>query len=281
MDKFPWANTNSLDEAKFVILGVPDDSGSHSKRKGASQAPASIRKMACEREVFERAGVTSISLPQFREVDKKIFDYGDIDRSDVGGVVENLVRQGKVPITMGGDHSITAEVLGGIDRVMGVSIVYFDAHPDFICSTREYYGSVVCDISNYKNVKFSSSIEVGVRSPEPEELINLRREKLKTIRPLELEERGIGYALNEIKRRARGGIYISFDMDVVDPAFAPGVSVPVPGGLSSSQALYLVEKISGLGLVGMDVMEVCPPFDLQGITSHLAARLMMIAIGGA
>ncbi len=281
MGKFPWANTTSLEEAEFVVIGVPDESGSHSPRRGTSEAPARIRRVANEREVFERLGVKSLAMPSGCEDDEKIFDYGDIHRKDVRNVVEELVKQGKIPITMGGDHSVTAEVLKGIDAVKPVSVIYFDAHPDFICSTREYYGSVVCDISDYKNVRFSSSIEIGIRDSEPEELANLRRKNLRTIGPKELEEKGIAYALREIKERVKGELYISFDMDVVDPAFAPGVSLPVPGGISSGQAFYLVREIAGLGLVGMDVMEVCPPYDLQDMTSHLASRLMMAAICGA
>lgn len=281
MDKFPWANTDRMEDADFVILGVPDDTGSHSPRKGVSLAPARIRKVANEREVFERSGTRSIAMPGGCEDERRIFDYGDIQRKDVQRVVKTLIEQSKIPIAMGGDHSITAEILKGIDAVKPVSILYFDAHPDFICSTREYYGSVVCDISDYKNVRFSSSIEIGVRDTEPEELVNLRKKHLRTIGPRELEERGIAYVFREVKKRVKGDIYVSFDMDAVDPAFAPGVSVPVPGGISSSQAFYLIREIASLGLLGMDVMEVSPPFDIQDMTSHLASRLMMAAICGA
>lgn len=73
---------------------------------------------------------------------------------------------------------------------------------------------------------------------------------------------------------------MSFDMDVVDPAFAPGVSTPVPGGLSSSEALYLVREVAKLGLVGFDLMEVSPPFDVQDMTSHLAGRIVLEAASG-
>lgn len=281
MYKFPWANTDNLEEAEFVIIGVPDEGGSHAHRSGAWQAPDTIRRVAHEREVFERAGIRSISLPGKNAAQRRIFDYGNIAKADIRHIAEDLVRRGKIPVTMGGDHSITAEILKGIDAVRPVNIVYFDAHPDFVCSSREYYGSVVCDISEYKNVRFSSSAEIGIRAPEPEELENLLRKDLLVIRPLELEEKGAAQIFRELKERVKGDLYISFDMDAVDPAFAPGVAVPVPGGISSSKALYLVEELAGLGLIGMDVMEVCPPCDVQDMTSHLASRLMMAAICGA
>jgi agmatinase len=133
-------------------------------------------------------------------------------------------------------------------------VVYFDSHPDFICSSRDYYGSVACDISEFRNVDFSTSIEVGVREPEPEELVNLRRNHLQTITPINVVEIGLRRIMDLVKDRVGDRLYLSFDMDVVDPAFAPDVSTPVPGGLSSSEALYLVREVSKLGLVGFDIM---------------------------
>ncbi len=278
---FPWANVAGIDEADVVVIGVPDDSGSYARRKGTAQAPRRIREVASEREVFERGGVRSIALPLGCSTDMRIADRGDVAKGEVRDLVRGIVEKGKIPITMGGDHSITAEILKAIDEIMEVSIVYFDAHPDFICSTREYYGSVVCDISEYDRIDFDSSIELGVRAPEPEELINLRRKHLETLSPYDIEALGLKGVLKRIKQRVKKDVYVSVDMDVVDPAFAPGVSVPVPGGLSSAQALYLVRKISEIGLVGLDVMEVCPPYDVQDVTSHLAARVMMEGICGA
>lgn len=276
--KFAWANAESFDAADVVLFGVPDESGSNSQRKGVSRAPLKIREVSNEREVFERGGMKFTTVP-FCGSQVSIFDMGDIARTDVSSTVEKIARAGKLPVTIGGDHSITAEVLKGLDRLgTKISVVYFDAHPDFICSSREYYGSVVCDIFDYRNIDFASSIEIGIRAPEPEELLNIRRRHLETITPLAIEEHGIRHVLEEIKRRAGEHIYVSFDVDAIDPAYAAGVSTPVPGGLSSSQALYILRKLSGMGLVGFDVMEVCPPYDVQSMTSHLAARLIMACL---
>jgi len=277
--KFPWANAERLEEAGFVLLGVPDESGSSAERQGASQAPKRIREVARRREVFKRHGFTSTAQPGFGGLEAKIFDYGDVEKGDVPALAEKLVRRGKVPITVGGDHSITAEVLKGIDATgKKVSVAYFDAHPDFICSTKRYYGSVVCDIMDYRNIAFDRSIEIGTRNPEPEELVNIRRENLETISALEAAEQGVSWVFSRIKKRAKGNVYVSIDMDVLDPAFAPGVSTPSPFGLSSMDLLLILSKIAKLGIAGMDVMEVCPPYDVNDATSHLAARLIVEAV---
>jgi agmatinase len=277
--KFPWANAEKLEEAGFVLLGVPDESGSSAERKGASQAPKRVREVAQRREVFERHGSTSTAQPGFSGLEVKIFDYGNIEKSKVAALVEKLVRKDKIPITVGGDHSITAEVLKGIDAAeRRVSVAYFDSHPDFICSTKRYYGSVVCDIMDYKNIAFDRSIEIGIRNPEPEELVNIRRENLETISALQVAEHGPNWVASCIKKRVRGSVYVSIDMDVLDPAFAPGVSTPSPFGLSSTDLLLILSKIMKLGIAGMDVMEVCPPYDVNDATSHLAARLIVEAV---
>jgi agmatinase len=214
-------------------------------------------------------------------LEQKIVDVGNIPRNKVSEFVEKITRKAKVPFMIGGDHSITAEALKGFDKIGSkIGVVYFDSHPDFICSSRDYYGSVVCDISEYRNIDFSTSLEIGVRDPEPEELLNLRRTHLQTINPIDLAEMGLRRTLDLIKDRVGDKIYLSFDMDVVDPAFAPGVSTPVPGGLSSSEALYLVREVSKLGLVGFDLMEVSPPYDVQDMTSHLAGRIILEAATG-
>ena len=277
--KFAWSNTDSFDKADVVLVGVPDETGSYATRKGSSKAPDAIRKVSNEREVFERRGMKTVALSQICPINKNIYDYGNIAKGDVSKVIEKITSEDKIPVTVGGDHSITAEVLKGIDKVREhISVVYIDSHPDFICSSREYYGSVVCDISEYKNVDFSSSIEIGVRAPEPEELINLRRKYLKIISAIDVEAIGLKNVIEKVKDGVGENIYVSMDMDVVDPAFAPGVSSPVPAGLTSNQLLYFMTEIAKLGIIGFDVMEVCPEYDIQDMTSHLAARVIIETI---
>lgn len=280
--RFPWAREESLKKADTIVFGVPDESGSHSKRRGVALAPDTIRKVANKRDVFERNGEKNIPSRFPCPGKRKIFDYGNIKKEEVADAISNVVSKGKLPIIFGGDHSITAEVLKGFDNAKkGVSVVYFDAHPDFICSASKYYGSVICDISSYSSIRFDSSIEIGIREPEPEELLNIRKENLTTITPLNIVKNGLDWVLEQIKTVVKGEIYVSIDVDVLDPAFAPGVSVPVPGGLSTLDLLYLLEgisKIFGERVIGVDVMEVCPPYDINDMTTHLASIIPLAAM---
>lgn len=269
------------DDADIIFLGVPDESGSYAERRGTDDAPDTIRKISIEREVFERGKYKTHALPQICPLNKNIFDSGNIKKKDVAEFVENVIKNEQIPVTVGGDHSITAEVLKGLDKSnQEISVVYFDAHPDFICSARKNIEPIVCDIGDYKNVSFSSSIEVGVRDPEPEELKSIRQQHLKVITPFEIAETGLLRTLNKIRRAVGRNIYISVDMDVLDPVFAPGVSCPVPCGINSNQLIYLMKMLAEIGIVGFDIMEVNPKYDIQDMTSHLAARIIRETIAG-
>ncbi len=273
--RFAWGDAE-YDEADVVLLGVPDESGSHSTRLGTKLAPDVIRRVSNEREVFERETKT-VALPQVCALERRICDHGNVKKEDVAEMVAKIREDGKMPVTIGGDHSITAEVLKGFDSLEKISVIYLDAHPDFICSAEHYYGSVVCDISKYGNIDFGSSVEIGIRAPEPEELINLRREHLLTLYSVNVTELGIKGVLRKIRSRIGRKAYLSLDMDVFDPAYAPGVGSPVPGGLSSSDVIYLLKKLSDK-LVGFDVMETNPRYDYQDMTSHLASRIVIETI---
>jgi agmatinase len=151
-------------------------------------------------------------------------------------------------------------------------MVYFDAHPDFVSTRRNYYGSVFTDILQY--IDLSSSVQIGIRTPEKEEIENLNKHKIKVITPFEIMENGVKKVSEDILSLLGEHTYISFDMDCIDPAYAPGVSVPVPLGLRSVEATYILKKIVEHGMVAMDLMEVCPPYDIKDRTSHLASRIV-------
>jgi len=275
MKRFAFANTDREMGSDVVILGVPDEYGGRSYRKGSSKGPDRIRLVSEEREVFRRMGKRIVSAAQTGIIRKKIYDRGDVKRKNVASVVENIVKSDRLVVTFGGDHSVTSDILSGIDRVKKkVSVVYFDAHPDFVCSSSHYYGSVMCDVEKYKNVDFASSVEIGMRQPEPEELANIRKNHLKMISPLEIERDGVERTVSRIKKIINKNFYISVDMDVIDPAFAPGVSNPVPGGISSLQMIYILKELAKLGPIGLDVVEVCPRYDVNDMTSHLAGRIV-------
>lgn len=203
----------------------------------------------------------------------KVYDYGNITRGKIDSVYEKIVLKSKTPILMGGDHSISTTAVESISKRKGqLSLVYFDAHPDFISSTTNYYGSVFHDVLPYIDKK--SSLQIGIRTPEQEELDNIKKHNIKVITPFEIAENGVKNTTKSILDMLGKNVYISFDMDCIDPAFAPGVSVPVPFGLQSVDAVYILRSIVKHGIAGMDIMEVCPDYDIKDRTSHLASRII-------
>jgi agmatinase len=268
-----WANTDDFEKSEIVIVGVPDESQSHSLRKGTSEAPHFIREISNIRDSYTRKGTKSIGLPLSGTFQKKVFDYGDIQREKIEEVYSKIISKSKIPILIGGDHSISSEVIKAISKKSDpISLVYFDAHPDFISSTTNYYGSVFQDALPHIDIK--SSIQIGIRTPEQEEIDNIKKHNLKVITPFDIVEKGVKEIANTILQTIGKNVYISFDMDSVDPAFAPGVSVPVPMGLKNVEAVYLLKAIVNQGIIGMDLMEVCPSYDIKDRTSHLASRII-------
>ena len=267
-----WSNTNNFDEADIVIIGIPDESKSHSLRKGTSEAPDKIRQISSIRDTYSRNYVTSLGMP-FGGLKKKVFDYGNVTRKKVSEVIDKVILKSKIPIAIGGDHSISTEIIKSISKKYGsLSLVYFDAHPDFIGSTRNYYGSVFFDVLPFIDLK--SSIQIGIRTPEQEEINNIKKYDLSVITPFEILKNGLLEVEKKIMEKVGKNVYVSFDMDVIDPAYAPGVSVPVPMGLRNSEAVYLLKSLAQKGIMGIDIMEVCPDYDIKDRTSHLASRMI-------
>ena len=272
MEKICWANTDNFEKSEFVVIGIPDESQSHAIRKGTEEAPSKIRQVSNINDSFERNGKISLGRP-FQGSEKKIHDFGNINRSQIEDVYDKISTSSKIPLSIGGDHSITRQIINALAKKYGkISLVYFDAHPDFVSSTTNYYGSVINDV--LPNIDVASSVEIGIRTPEQEELDNIKKFNLRVITPLEIKEQGIKQISNSILDKLGGKVYVSFDMDCIDPAYAPGVSVPVPIGLSSTDAVYLLKEIAKKGIIGMDIMEVCPRFDVKDRTSHLASRII-------
>ncbi len=255
-----------------MVVGIPDESKSHALRRGASEAPEKIREISSIRDVYTRETGISLGLP-FSGLKKKIYDYGNIKRTQVSEVIDKIVSKSKIPFSIGGDHSISVEIIKSISKKHGsLSLVYFDAHPDFISSVRNYYGSVFYDVLPFIDLK--SSLQIGARTPEQEEIDNIKKYDLTIITPFDILKNGVAEIEKLIKNKIGKNVYVSFDMDAIDPAYAPGVSVPVPAGLRNIEAIYLLKSIASNGIVGMDIMEVCPQYDIKDRTSHLASRML-------
>ncbi|KAF6244188.1 agmatinase [Nitrosopumilus sp. b2] len=272
MEKICWANTENFDDAGYVIVGIPDESKSHSLRTGTEEAPSKIRQISNLRDSYDRDGTISLGRP-FRGTEKKVCDLGDIERNKIKDTFEKISSSSKIPISIGGDHSITLDIITSLSKTNEkISLVYFDAHPDFVSSHTNYYGSVITDV--LPNIEIASSIQIGIRTPEEEELMNIKKNNFNVITPFDINIQGLEKIANSVIDKLGKNVYVSFDMDCVDPSFAPGVSVPVPLGLNSVDCVYLLQRIAEKGIIGMDIMEVCPKYDVKDRTSHLASRII-------
>jgi agmatinase len=278
MIKFYRSTAETLSDADIVLIGVPDESRSHAKRRGTSRAPDMIRLASNESEFFKRDDKIIPTSPMRGSLsDKKILDFGNVERERLSGLIFHIISNGKLPIIIGGDHSITTIALKQIGKMLGkISVFYFDAHPDFVSSTNNYYGSIMTDSAQF--IDFKNSMLIGTRAAEAEELDNAAKVGLEVITPLEVAELGLLKVAGQLTDERRQKKYISIDLDCLDPAFAPGVSVPSPGGLSSTELLYLVKRTVHSGIIAMDIVELSPDFDLNNITACMAARIISESI---
>jgi len=276
---FTYSNVNEVSKAEIVIIGVPDETKSHSKRKGTSKGPDVLRMVTNESNFFERDGNIIPICPMRGNLNEKyIFDYGNVNREELYRTVFHLVSNNKIPIVIGGDHSITTTILQAIgDSIGKIGLLYFDAHPDFVSSTTDYYGSVLADSTEW--IDFNESLLIGTRSAETEELENAKRSQIEIVTPLDINEKGIAKIMDKVKSKYnKRRKYISIDLDCLDPAYAPGVSVPSAGGISSIDLITLIKHAVSLGIVGMDIVELSPDFDVNDTTSLLTSRILLESI---
>jgi agmatinase len=183
-------------------------------------------------------------------------------------------------VSIGGDHSITLPILRALARRHGpLGVVHFDAHPD---TWDEYFGSKLFHGTPFRRaieeglIDTRRMIQVGIRGPlyGPEDFTFHDQHGLEVLRIEPIKEQGLAWAVSRLARLRGGPLYCSFDIDALDPAYAPATGTPEVGGLTSWEALSLVRALAGTSLVGADIVEVSPPYDGPGqITSLLAANL--------
>jgi len=198
---FRLSSVDKISDADIVIIGIPDESKSHAKRKGTSTGPDVLRMASNESEFFERDGKIIPICPLRGSTDNKhILDYGNTNKEDLHQLIFDLVSAKKIPIVVGGDHSLTTIVLQAIGEVYDkIGMLYFDAHPDFVSSTTNYYGSVLTD--SCKWIDFTRSLLIGTRAAEPEELENAEKVGLEVITPLDITEWGIWKTADKIRSK--------------------------------------------------------------------------------
>ena len=275
IQKLPISNSKYAD-ADFIIFGVPSDKGS-AYRKGSRYAPNSIRDFVSKNEIGAviKNHKKSIFEPGTSKFSASVCDIGNIKIGKEEDTALKIYSDKKIPVAIGGDHSITYRLLNGMQPNGKWGIIYFDAHADIISSRGSYFGSVIHDMSKIKGFSPESSFIIGLRTPEEEELDNIKDLGINTITALDIEESGIKNIAKRILPSIKKNTYISIDMDSIDPAFAPGVTEPEPAGISPNQLIYLAKKVAEKSVFGFDIMEVCPKYDHDGMTMYLAYRMIL------
>jgi len=272
-----------LEGVDFAIIGVPSDAGA-SFRTGQREGPAAIRKVSAL--LRHHNPILNISPYDFLSG----IDYGDLPvvpgyiEEGYKRIEENLIpvlEAGIVPILLGGDHAITLPELRAITKIHGqVSLIHFDSHSDTV---DEYFGKPYNHGTPFKRaveenlLLVDNSIQVGLRGSiySPEHLDIPKDLGFEVITTQEVREIGIKEVTKRIYNRIRQTkVFISFDIDFVDPAFAPGTGTPEVGGFTSSEAIELVRGLKGLNFVGFDLVEVLPAFDPSEITALLATNII-------
>lgn len=281
--------------ADVVIVGAPFDGGT-SYRSGARFGPSAIRA-ACY--LGHDGSRPSLALRADGLRDLSVVDVGDVElysgdaaRScvDLEAVIEKIAATGAVPLVLGGDHTITWPDVTGVARARGwgrVSVIHFDAHAD---TGNIEFGSLIGHGQPMRRLIESGAargdrfLQIGLRGywPPPDILDWMAEQRMRSYEMTEIVERGLDDVLTEaleISMDECDGVFLSVDIDVADPGHAPGTGTPEPGGLSSRQLLDAVRRIAyEVPIVGMDVVEVAPPFDHADITALLANRVVLEAL---
>jgi agmatinase len=293
--KLPSVTDDELAEVRpdVAIVGAPIDDGA-SNRSGARFGPRAIRAAT-----YHSGDLWSIQL-QTSLFDKvKAVDAGDAPivasrlargLRVVHEKVWRVARTGAIPIVLGGDHSITYPSCAAVVRAVHprtVGLLHFDAHAD---TGLDVWGSLISHGTPMRNliqegwVEGRNFVQVGLRGywPERETFEWMAEQGMRWHRMTEIEERGSEAVVADAIVEALDGpdcIYLSIDVDVVDPGNAPGTGTPEPGGMLPRELLRAVRQIaSAVDLVGMDVVEVSPPYDAADVTATLAHRCVLEAI---
>jgi len=273
-------HTLDLAGVDAAVYGIPFDTAT-SFRTGTRFGPEAIRSASALLRPYNPAlGVNVVET-------LSVVDYGDVpvspgDTERTYGQIEEalatLVEAGVFPLALGGDHSITLAELRILARRHGpLSLVQLDAHGDTwdeYFGQRFFHGTTFLRAVEEKLIDPAASVQAGLRGSlyGPDDLDSARElgfavlpcDQLRTLEPG-------GYASIVRERVGRRPVFLSFDIDVLDPAFAPGTGTPEVGGLSTAEALAFVRALAGIDLVGADVVEVSPPYDGTGQQTALAA----------
>ena len=273
----------SAADVDIALIGVPYD-GAVTNRPGARHGPREIRNMSSlMRSIHHVTKVNPYDLC-------RIGDLGDVDMPhlfDLGGVVDDITAfyaevhgAGAAPLTAGGDHMITYPIFRAIAAERPVGMVHVDAHTD---TWDEFLGEKIGHGTPFRRAVEDGlldpkrTVQIGIRGAQnsDEGWIYSLESGMRVIFMEEFTELGVDAVIAEARRVVGDGpTYISFDVDGLDPVYAPGTGTPEVGGLTTIEAQQLLRGLRGLDIVGGDVVEVSPPFDPSGNTALVGATMM-------
>jgi agmatinase len=262
--------------AKVCVAGVPFDLGT-TNRSGARFGPAAVRQAS--RMLVDGAHPTARVEPAHDLADIGDFAIALGDTAASLALIERQAADVAHLVTLGGDHAITLPLLRAAARRHGpLGLIHFDAHVDTWPDSfgQPYgHGSVFFHAINEGLVDPKRMIQIGIRSPVQADVMDWTRGKGVTVVSAEDVHVTTPAATAERARAVVGDgrAYLSFDIDALDPAFAPGTGTPEVGGLATWQAQAIMRKLGGLDFIGMDVVEVAPPYDVAEITALAAATM--------
>ena len=267
-----------------VVMGVPHDGGT-TYQPGARFAPFHVRRVSALVQTFHPFHRVDV-FGKLRAVDggNAVFPpFGrEAMRDAVEGAIAGVLACGAAPFLVGGDHSITLPALRAVAAAHGpVALVHVDAHLDTsgpeVWGDAYHHGTAIRHALTEGLVGRGQLYQIGIRAPwgSGDDGALAASFGARSITADELAARSVADAMAEVREQiGERPVYVTFDVDGVDPAFAPGTGTPVPGGLTAREALALLRGLAGTRLVGMDVVEVAPPLDHADLTCHLAAHLI-------
>jgi len=272
-----------FEKAEYIVLGVPFDVTS-TYRTGARFAPNAIRQASLNIETYSfRTGLDVEDL--------KLHDLGDLHISTdtkktlerIALVIKEVIEAGKTPVTIGGEHTITLGIMKGLEnKASKTALVSFDAHLDL---RDEFMGLKLSHTTFMRRineeVKPAKIIEVGTRAVCKEELAYAKKAEIEFFTTQQIRNEGNESIIKKLKEKLAKykSIYLSIDMDVLDPAYAPAVQNPEPEGLETHNLLDILCNVCDKRVVGFDVVEVAPNYD-YGVSAIQATKVVFEVLCG-
>jgi agmatinase len=274
--------SDEVEKADIAVVGIPFDAGT-SYRPGARFGPAHIRESSRLLRPYNPAQDASpFALAQ-------VVDAGDIavnpfnielavEQIEAG--IDELIEDGKRLVTLGGDHTIAYPILKSLHKKHGpITVIHFDAHLD---TWDTYFGAPLTHGTPFRRaseealIDLGSCLHVGIRGPlyAETDLSDDKRLGFEVVTSVDMDAVGVAGVIERMLARVGNKpVYVSIDVDVLDPAFAPGTGTPEMGGLSSREMLALIRSLDSVNLIGADIVEVSPQYDSAQITGFAAAHM--------